>query len=53
MQEAKELLGSFGFPIFVAVWLLWERKHIGNMLINRMDRLIVLLEDRLKRDLGV
>lgn len=44
-KEVKELIGSFGFPIFTAIWLLWERRNLGNILINRMDRLIDLLEN--------
>lgn len=44
-KEMKEIIGSFGFPIFIAIWLLWERRNIGNLLINRMDRLIQLLEN--------
>ena len=43
-KEVKELIGSFGFPIFIAIWLLWERRNIGNILVNRMDHLIALLE---------
>lgn len=43
-QEVKEIIGSFGFPIFVACYLLYERHSVGRILISRMDKLLTLLE---------
>lgn len=52
--DLKDLIGSFGFPIFIAVWLLWERRAVGGKIITRMDHLIMLLEgkiiDRIEKD---
>jgi hypothetical protein len=29
MDVIQQLIGSYGFPIFVSVWLLWERKSMS------------------------
>lgn len=44
MESLKELIGQFGFPIFIAVYLLWERKNVAGLLIGRMDELMALLK---------
>jgi hypothetical protein len=38
------LISNLGFPIFVALWLLWERRTIANLLAQRIDEIIDLLQ---------
>ena len=43
-KQITELIGTFGFPIFIAVYLLWERHAVAAPLIDALKRLILLLE---------
>jgi len=41
VDEIKELISTFGFPVVVAIYLLWERKTI----MSEMTKSIVALTE--------
>ena len=53
MNLVKDLIASFGFPIFVTVWLLWERKTAMAELYAVIEKLTAMCEKIYERiDVG-
>ena len=44
MNMVKDLLSTFGFPIFVTVWLLWERKTAMAEMSAVIEKLTAMCE---------
>ena len=40
----KDLISSFGFPVFVTVWLLWERKTAMAEMSRVIEKLTAMCE---------
>lgn len=45
MMEYMELVGSYGFPIVVTGYLLYERAKFNNQMIKVMENITVTLEN--------
>lgn len=44
-QAMVDLIGSYGFPIMVTIYLLWERRSVTKDLISAVRELTILVKE--------
>tara|TARA_Y100000310_G_scaffold88204_1_gene85107 strand:- start:20 stop:172 length:153 start_codon:yes stop_codon:yes gene_type:complete len=47
-ETLSQMVGTLGFPIFIALYLLWERGRTMKELIRAIDDLKVIIKAKLK-----
>ena len=48
MQELIDIVSTVGFPIAISVYLLYERDRTVKLMTKTLDRIEILIEERLK-----